>query len=417
MSDENRPKDDVTEDQDGAAKPADSEVKTASSPPAEAQPEADMASPEAVARRLEALGGDEEEDPAARAEERKLAERRAAQAKGKKKKKKKAGLEVAASKKLTKIAEHAEPKRRVAVAQDADPLIDQTAKLTEWLKKNQKVVQLVGGLLTVSLLGLAGYLWWSDKRETEASAQLSIAVETQRAPVGDLPKQDDDDDDDDELHFKTIEARRDAAIAKYREVETKYAGTGAAILARLAEGSLLLDKRDADGAIAAYEEVRVSALGKADKEVRGRALEGIGFAHEQKAFDAPAEAPKHLDAALEAYRELDGLDLPLFKELSAYHQARVFEAKGDKAKAKELLVGIKERLDKPDDTQVSFGPSGPRYPYLKEVAMDRLRALDPSAAPKVQGAVGGGAQLTPAQIQKLIEQQRKKAAEGHGDEH
>ena len=64
---------------------------------------------------------------------------------------------------------------------------------------------------------------------------------------------DKDDDDEEESAkpkhlyptFKSADERRDAALAKYRDVETKYAGTGAAILARLAEAGLLLDKADA----------------------------------------------------------------------------------------------------------------------------------------------------------------------------
>ena len=50
----------------------------------------------------------------------------------------------------------------------------------------------------------------------------------------------------------------------------------------LAEGSLLLDAKDADGAIAAFRQAHESALARADAEVRGRALESMGFAYEQK---------------------------------------------------------------------------------------------------------------------------------------
>ena len=117
--------------------------------------EEDAANPAAIARRVAALGADDETEAFARGEERKLAERRA----GKKKGKKKAGLEVAASKKLAKIGSRAEPKRSVAVASDADPLIERTAKLSDWAKKNQKTVQLVGlGLVVVGLLPQAGSL-------------------------------------------------------------------------------------------------------------------------------------------------------------------------------------------------------------------------------------------------------------------
>src|SRR5690606_20261285 len=120
----------------------------------------------------------------------------------------------------------------------------------------------------------------------------------------------------------------EAALEQYREVRGKFPGTGAAILARLAEGSLLLDARDADGALAAYTDVKDSPLAAADSEVKGRALEGIGFAYELKALAAPAEKETHLDAALEAFRELENaVEVKGFKELAIYHQARVLTNK------------------------------------------------------------------------------------------
>lgn len=101
-----------------------------------------------------------------------------------------------------------------------------------------------------------------------------------------------------------------------------------------------------------------------------------------------------------------------------YHQARVLQNKGDKDKAKEILLSLKERLNKTEDT-TSNVPLGPAFPYLREVAMDRLRELDPSAAPKQNGpgnAPGGSPQLTPAQIRKMIEDAQKKG-DPHGGKH
>jgi hypothetical protein len=374
----------------------------------------DVANPAAIARRVAALGADDEAEALAREEERKLAERRAAKKKGKKK----GGLEVAASKKLAKLGTRAEPRRSVAVAADADPLIERTAKLSDWAKKNQKVVQLVGAVLCVGLLGVAGFLYYDHKRETEASMILTKAVEAQRAQIGE-PKKDDDDDDDKQLYFKTFDDRRAAALKQYKEVQSKFPGTGAAILARLAEGSLLLDKRDADGALAAFTDVKASALASADNEVKGRALEGTGFAHELKAQAAPAEKDKQLDAALAAFKELENtVDVRGFKELAMYHQARVLMNKGDKDKAKELLLSVKERVTKGDEAVAPGLPVPPPFPFLKEVATDRLHEIDPSAAPKLRaGAGGGGMNLSPAQIRKMVEEMQKKGGNPHGGGH
>lgn len=385
----------------------DAETEEKSPSAAEAEEEDDRARPDVIAKRVAALGEEDQLERIARQEEEKLAERR------RKGKKKKGGLEVAASKKLEKIGKRAEPKRSVAVAADADPLIERTAKLSEWAKKNQKTVQLVGGLLAVGLLGTAGYLWYENKRETDASVLLTKAVETQNARVGSPQESDDEDEAPTEQTFESFDKRRDAALEKYREVQKQFGGTGAAILARLAEGSLLLDKREADAAIAAYTDVKNSPLAAADVEVKGRALEGLGFAHEIKARLAPGEAEKHLDEALKAFKELENtVDVKGFKELAMYHQARVHQAKGDKDTAKDLLLKLKERIDKPEETSSPI-PTGRTFPYLREVAVDRLREIDPSAAPKMPGA----GELTPQQIQKMIEEMKKQGGAGHGGGH
>ncbi len=46
-----------------------------------------------------------------------------------------------------------------------------------------------------------------------------------------------------------------------------------------------------------------------------------------------------------------------------YHQARVLETKGEKDKAKELLLGVKERVNKMEDFP-GYIPLGPAFPYL-----------------------------------------------------
>ena len=368
---------------------------------------------DALARRVAALGEDDAEEKRAREEERKLAERRAAKKGGKKK----VGLEVAASKKLAKIGTRAEPRRSVAVAADADPLIERTAKLSEWAKQNQKTVQIVGLAIALSLLGISGWLYYEGKRETDASVLLAKAVADERARIGEPPK--DDEESDGTPYFKDHAARRAAALDKYRAVQKQFSGTGAAILSRLAEGSILLDMREAKNALAAYNDVKNSPLAQADQEVRGRAIEGIGFANELLAQSEPAESAKYLDAALAAYKELENtVDVKGFKEMALYHQARVHEDKGDKNKAKELLVTLKERMNKPEEGPSSGIPMGPPFPYLNEVAMDRLREIDPSSAPKPSGAApGGNRQLSPAQIKKMIEDAQKKGAAGGGHGH
>jgi hypothetical protein len=371
---------------------------------------ADAMSPEAIAKRVNALGEEDETEKLARLEEEKLAERRAKL----KKKKKGGGLEGAASKRLAKIGAKAPPpKRSVATAVDADPLMEKTAQFSKWAKANAKIVGTAAALAVVGLAAFGGSVYLQKKKETDASAELAKAVAAERGRVGDPDKEDDPNRPKDPSPiFKTAADRREAALTKYRDVETRFPGTGAAYLARLGEGSILLDKREPDKALEAFNDVKASALAQADAEVKGRALEGSGFAYELKAQAAPTE-PKHLDDAVKAFRELETTDVKGFKELGMYHQARVYEAKGDKDKAKELLKSLWERVNKP-------GENHP-FPYLQIVTEDRLRAIDPTALPPKQSGqlgnmgAGGGKQMNEAQIKQLIEQMQKNQKEHPGE--
>jgi len=366
----------------------------------EEEEEEDEADPEAIAKRVAALGEEDESEVLAREEERKLAARR-------KKGRGKRGLQKAASKRLKKIAAKAPKRRRpVATAIDAaDPLLERTARIGEWAQKNQKIVWGVAAIAAIAAMIFGGVTYADKKKSNEASAILAQAVADERGRIGDDKEKEDDEDRPKDLTpvFKTAEDRREAALGKYREVSSKFPGTGAATLARLAEGSLLLDKREPDPAASAFTDVKGSALAQADSEVRGRSLEGLGFAYELKAAMTPAEKDRYLDDAIKQFRELENSDVSGFKELAMYHQARCNEEKGDKEKAKELLKSLHERLTQPGASL--------HMTYLQNVADDRLRALDPLALPpKPAGMLGGpgGNKLTEAQIRALFEQLQKK---------
>ncbi len=342
------------------------------------------------------------EDPELAKEELALAERRS---KLKKKGQGKAALAKAASKKLAEVRD----KRKTREGRDgasqavdaADPLLSRTNQVGGWLDNNQRTVQTVGGLLVVGLVGLGGYLYYQQKHEADASIDLSKAVADDRGLVGEAPPDDDENRiKDPRPIFKTAEERRESALKRYKDVQSKFPGTGAAFLARLGEASVLLDKRDADGAIAAYTEAKGTPLAAADVEVKGRATEGLGFAYELKARLVPAEKDKNLDLALAEFKALENVvDAKGFKELGMYHQSRVMQAKGDSAKAKELLLAVRERLSKPGETHP--------FAYLEEMATDRLRMLDPKAVPPKP-------KYNEAQLQQMLQQLRGQQGGGGG---
>jgi hypothetical protein len=382
---------------------------------AQAPENEDKFRPEAIAARVDRIGEESDLDRIAREEEKKLHERKKTQ--------KKKGLEAAASKRLSKIGE-GKVKRPSALDRglvpEADPLLQRAARARRWIEQHRETFSAAVAVAVLGVGGFVGWTYWQDKRGTDASALLAQALTDQHGRVSDKEEDDDDDSKGKPLYpaFKSVAARRTAAIEKYRAVESKYAGTGAAILARLAEGSLLLDAGDAKGASAAYEDVKASALAQADAAVRGRALEGIGFADELLADSDAANRDKHLSDALAAFEKLEHVDMNGFKELGMYHEARVLQATGDKAKAIELLKDVQKRVTEPGDKHP--------FSYLQFVVEDRLRELDPTALPPkaalgpgaLKGAAGGGPprgepgparpDMNDPQVQRLIDQLKHK---------
>jgi hypothetical protein len=376
------------------------------------QPTEDRFRPEAIAARVDRIGEETELDRIARQEEQKLLERKKEQRKGK------GGLQTAASKRLAKIGE-GKVKRPSAAADayvpEADPLLERARRAKHWIQQHRQVF---GGLVAVGVLGVGGalgWVYWQNKRAAEGSAILAQAFADEHGHVAD--KGGDDEDDSKarpQLYptFKSTTERRAAALAKYREVESKYPGTGAAILAQLGEAGLLLDQGEARAAIGAYQAVRSSPLAQADAEVRGRALEGLGFAHELLAASDAANKEKHLDDALASFKGVEQTDLNGFKELGMYHQARVLQARGDKANAIEMLKDVYKRVTQP-------GESHP-FAYLEFVVEDRLRELDPAALPpkaaKRAGETGPGGNLDMSnpKVQELIRQLQQQAQQKGG---
>jgi hypothetical protein len=396
-------------------KPDDKSPEAGQAPPSPTEEGADKFRPEAIAARVDALGEETDLDRVAREEEQKLLERRKAKKGGKK-----GGLEAAASRRLAKIGEGTVKRPSPlgqAVVPEGDPLIERFRSAGTWIRQNR---QTFGGLVTVAVLGVGGalgWIYWQDQRQADASAVLAQAFADER---GHVSTKEDEDEDDSKAglvlypKFKSAAERRAAALAKVREVQAKYPRTGAAYLARLSEGGLLLDQGDAKGALAAFDDVKGSPLAQADAEVRGRALEGMGFAHELLSQTDAAAKDKHSNDALAAYKQLEQISEKGFKELGMYHEARVQQDRGDKEKATELLKEAHKRISEAEKSP---------FPYLQEVVDDRLRGLDPTAvppkpkAPSGLGGMGGpnGLDMSDPRVQELLRQfQQQQQQKGGG---
>jgi predicted negative regulator of RcsB-dependent stress response len=287
-----------------------------------------------------------------------------------------------------------------------DALARGSSALGKWIRDHFGTIQWV---VLGALVAGGGYLFFQtrvDKSEASAASTLMAGVEADRGRVMAEDKRSDEEKAADPTKvFKTADERSDTALAAYKKVQTEHAGSGAAILARLGEAGDYLDKHDYDHALEAFSAVSSSTLAAADPDVKGRALEGLGFAKEGKG---------DLDGALASFKELEAVDSRGFKELGLYHQGRVLLAKGDKDKAKDFLKQAREKLEQPT-------ADGPPLHYLQQMTDEMLRRIDPSLVPTKGPTLGGpkGGSMTPEEIEK-IKRQLEEAVKKHqpaGDKH
>ncbi|AUX42925.1 hypothetical protein SOCE26_043650 [Sorangium cellulosum] len=415
-------------DEAGAAEAAPSRpprsapVKGAEGAPPQGDDDDEREGDEAAQRVAAALGVDEPDGPAApeaageatgeaaEAQPNRAARRREDVA-ARRRKKKPAGEELPKDKNarakelLARRREQAAGRRPVQLLPGEmveDALSRMTSGAGRWIKGNFHVLQWGFLAAIVATGGVLFYLSRSEKKDAVSSSALVSAVAADRGRVlAEDTRTDEEKEIDVTRTFKTADERSDTALAAYNKVIDEHPGTGAAILAKLGQAGVLLDKKDYAHALDAYGAVVSSPLAGADPDVKGRAIEGIGFAREGKG---------DLDGALESFKQLEGIDMKGYKELALYHQARIHLAKGDSEKAKELLKSAHEKLQAPST-------EGPSFQFLEAVVEEMLRKIDPSAAPP-RAAFGGpkGQSMTPEEIQQLIERARKNAEKKAGDE-
>jgi hypothetical protein len=283
-----------------------------------------------------------------------------------------------------------------------DALARMGAASGKWFRDNFHILQWV---FAAVLVAGAGYLVYASQMEEKAGAASDTLADAVAADRGRVLEEDKRSDEEKAVDisrvFKTADERADAALAAYVKVAGEHPGTGAAILAKLGEAGAHLDKREFKEALAVYADVRASKLAAADLDVKGRAIEGAGFAK---------EGMNDLDGALVTFKELEGVDARGYKELALYHQARILLLKGDKAKAKELLQQAREKLQAPST-------EGKSFQFLEAVVDESLRSIDPTAVP-ARTQLGGpkGSTITPEELERLLKKAREageKAPDSH----
>lgn len=311
------------------------------------------------------------------------------------------------AKELLKRRQEASKKAAAQVGLSAGEMVqDSLARAgsgaAKWFRTNFRAIAAV---LVVGVAGTAGTMYYLDHREAKAGKTTDVlakAVLTEQAPVIPDDKRPDEQKALDPMPvFPTPEAKSEAVLAAYTKVVDEHPGTGPGILGKLGQAGAYLDKGMADQAFSAYEDVLRSDLAKADVDVRARAMEGKGFALELK---------KDFDGAMNVFQSLEAVD-KVYADLAKYHQARMHLAKGEKDKAKEILVALNKALEVPT-------LEGPTTPHLRLVIEETLRGIDPTLVRPKRAAGGPKGTPSPEELEKIRQQileMQKKQAEEHGD--
>jgi TolA-binding protein len=118
-------------------------------------------------------------------------------------------------------------------------------------QENRRAISLAGGLVVLALVAAAGYWAWTTRSENRAQMLLGDALVVAQAPVqeakpGAKPEAG---------TYPTVQARAEAALAKFTEAFNAYPSTNAGIAARYhAAGALGMLGRHTEAA-ARYQEV------------------------------------------------------------------------------------------------------------------------------------------------------------------
>jgi tetratricopeptide (TPR) repeat protein len=267
---------------------------------------------------------------------------------------------------------------------------------TNYLETHSRVVWGALGVIALAFVAFLGFRRWQAGQNEAAGALLEEAnaiyltrVQVEGDPEGARP-------DPDVEPYTSWGARADAALAKYRAITEQYPGSDAAAWAWLGQGRAHLEKREPAEARRAYQKAAQAA--EENAEIQRLAFEGVGFSY---------EAEENWDEALSTYDELGAVANGVYESWSDYHAARMLLRKGKRDEAKQRLQAAMERLG---------AASAPRSVFLRREVQARLAILDPSLAERATaGGGGGGANLSPEQIQELIRQaQARQQAESGG---
>lgn len=221
---------------------------------------------------------------------------------------------------------------------------------------------LIGGAVAVLLAigGTLGYQRFAMAREGRAADAYAEALRVAMAPIEAEPDPSAATRPEGP-RFRTVEARLQAAVEKFRQVERNHPSSRIAPIARLNEANTLL-------LLGRYQEAKqvFEGLRGADTAgLEGRVVEGI--AHAEEGLNNVAGAER-------AFRELQDIQSGMYRDEAQYALARLALRQNNANGAKELLRGVVERTRR----VTAADPTAAIQEELRQRATAMLREIDPN---------------------------------------
>jgi tetratricopeptide (TPR) repeat protein len=207
----------------------------------------------------------------------------------------------------------------------------------------------VGAVLVICFAawGISTFVSKRAAQTSQAFAKIERIAGADLLPAtGEAPKT-----DDGLAHFKTEQARLEAALKEADTFLAAHGGSNLADEALLLKAKYLLMLGKSSDALAIYQ----GKLGAVDARLRFLAQEGLGYA---------LEATGQTDGAIAAFAALAEQAQAsggFYRDRALYHKARLTEKKGNVKDAEKIFREILEKA-----------PNGP----LREEINDRLAALE-----------------------------------------
>ncbi len=252
--------------------------------------------------------------------------------------------------------------------EEQDEFVSGMERIIKVLKPYAKQLLIGSVVILVAVVSAVGYNMYKKKQAAAASELYSAAVRLYEEPVmteeeAELIKSLNLPNQPNFVSHASVEIRAEKTLAILDQIRAEYGSTDAADATRLFHAGVLFDAERYDEAADMYGEF---ASSDASPDQRAIAREGLGYALEAEALAAKDAGVRQagLEAALEAFKQVQPDAEGVLRDRALYHQARVLQSLD---RGEEAVALYNEVLD-----------TMPTTPLRRDIN-SRLAALD---APK-----------------------------------